>query len=114
MPSIARRIFLRLAITTVITSMVAYGWIYWQAQSTEIAVRQRVLLDQAKLLASYLALDDRGEPVLNLPRQIAEGYKSTTGYHRYAVRDQAGTVLFGSGKPTGPLALFDQLTQMAY
>jgi hypothetical protein len=114
MHSISWRIFVRLAITTVLTSMFAYGWIYWQAQSTEIAVRQRVLLDQAKLIASYLVLDERGEPTLNLPAQITDGYKSTTGYHRYAVRNQAGGVLFGSGPDTGPLALFSQLTQMAY
>src|SRR5882757_5737031 len=114
MHSISQRILVRLAITTVLTSMVAYGWIYWQAQSTEIAVRQRVLLDQAKLIASYLVLDERGSPALNLPTQIADGYKTATGYHRYAIRDQAGEILFGSGPATGPLALFDQLTQMAY
>ena len=90
MHSISWRIFVRLAITTVLTSMFAYGWIYWQAQSTEIAVRQRVLLDQAKLIASYLVLNERGDPVLNLPAQIADGYSATTGYHRYAVRDQGG------------------------
>ncbi len=114
MHSISWRIFVSLAITTVLTSMFAYGWIYWQAQSTEIAVRQRVLLDQAKLIASYLVLDTRGEPALNLPASIANGYKSTTGFHRYAIRDQVGMVLFGSGPSTGPLALFSQLTQMAY
>ena len=32
---------------TVLMSIFAYGWIYWQAQSIEIAVR-RVLLNQAK------------------------------------------------------------------
>ena len=103
MHSISRRIFVRLAITTVLTSMFAYGWIYWQAQSTEIAVRQRVLLNQAKQIASYLVLNERGEPALNLPKPIADSYKSTTGSQRYAIRDQAGTILFGSGPETGPL-----------
>src|SRR5215813_11332978 len=114
MHSISRRIFVRLAITTVLMSMFAYGWVYWQAQSTEIAVRQRVLLNQAKHIASYLALDERGEPVLNLPQPIVNSYKSTTGSQRYAIRDQAGTVLFGSGAATGPFSLFSQLTQAAY
>jgi signal transduction histidine kinase len=114
MRSISWRIFVRLAITTVLMSMVAYGWVYWQAQSTEIAVRQRVLLNQAKHIASYLALDDRGEPILNLPQPIANSYKSTTGSQRYAIRDQAGTILFGSGRATGPLPFFRQLTQAAY
>jgi signal transduction histidine kinase len=114
MRSISWRLFVRLAITTVLMSMFAYGWIYWQAQSTEIAVRQRALLDQAKQMAGFLRLDERGEPVLNLPQPIAESYRSTTGSQRYAVRDQAGTILFGSGRETGPLPLFRQLTQAAY
>jgi signal transduction histidine kinase len=114
MRSISWRIFVRLAITTVLMSMFAYGWVYWQAQSTEIAVRQRVLLNQAKHIASYLALDERGEPMLNLPQPMVNSYRSTTGSQRYAIRDQAGTVLFGSGPATGPLPLFSQLTQAAY
>ena len=114
MHSISWRIFVRLAITTVLTSMFAYGWIYWQAQSTEIAVRQRVLLNRAKQIASFLGLDESGEPVLKLPEPIADSYKSTTGSQRYAIRDQAGKILFGSGPATGPLPLFSQLTQAAY
>jgi len=114
MHSISRRIFVRLAITTVLMSMFAYGWVYWQAQSTEIAVRQRVLLNQAKQVASYLALDERGEPALHLPQAIVDSYRLTTGAQRYAIRDQAGTVLFSSGKATGPFPLIRQLTQAAY
>src|SRR3954468_542334 len=111
MRSISWRIFVRLAITTVLMSMFAYGWIYWQAQSTEIAVRQRVLLNQAKQIANYLILDEGGEPALKLPQAIVDSYRSTTGAQRYAIRDQDGAVLFGSGRTTGPLHLFRQLTQ---
>jgi signal transduction histidine kinase len=114
MRSISWRIFVRLAITAVLMSMFAYGWVYWQAQSTEIAVRQRALLDQAKHIASYLHLDERGELTLKLPQAIVDSYSSTTGAQRYAIRDQDGTVLFGSGRGTGPLSLFRQLTQAAY
>jgi signal transduction histidine kinase len=114
MHSISWRIFVRLAITTVLMSMFAYGWVYWQAQSTEIAVRQRVLLNEAKHVASHLALNEHGELVLNLPQAIVDSYKSAPGAQRYAIRDQAGAVLFGSGHATGPLPLFSQLTQAAY
>jgi len=114
MRSISWRIFVRLAITAVLMSMFAYGWIYWQAQSTETAVRQRALLNQAKHIASYLHLDERGEPTLKLPQAIVDSYSSTTGAHRYAIRDQDGTVLFGSGRGTGPLSLSRQLTHAAY
>ena len=40
MRSISRRIFVRLAITTVLMSMFAYGWVYGQAQSTEIVIEE--------------------------------------------------------------------------
>jgi len=87
MHSISRRVFISLAITTVVTSLCAYGWIYWEAKLTENVLRQRALLDQANLVAAYLRLDDSGAPVLELPIQLSEAYKSSTGYHRYAVRD---------------------------
>src|SRR5262249_10936748 len=56
MPSISRRVFISLAITTVVTSLCAYGWIYWEAKLTENVLRQRALLDQANLVAAYLRL----------------------------------------------------------
>src|SRR5437879_9704165 len=100
MQSISRRIFVSLAITTVVTSLCAYGWIYWEAKLTESALRGRALLDQATLIASYLAWDESGAPVLNLPTQMSDAYRSSPGYHRYAVRDQNGALLFGFGKST--------------
>src|SRR5256885_16761856 len=106
MRSISWRIFVRLAITTVLMSMFAYGWVYWQAQSTEIAVRQRGLLNQAKHIASYLALDEPGEPMLNLPQPMVNSYRFTTGSQRYAIRDQAGTVLYGSCPSTRTRPMF--------
>jgi signal transduction histidine kinase len=114
MYSISRRIFVSLAVTTMVTSLCAYGWIYREAKVTEHALRQRALLDQASLIASHLALDESGEPVLNLPTQLTDNYKSSAGYDRYAIRDQNGSLLFGSGPSTGPLPLFGQLTQTAY
>ena len=114
MRSISHRISVSLAAATVATSLFAYGWIYWEATSSENAVRQNALLGQAKLIASYLSVDEHGAPVLDLPARLVDGYKSSTGYHRYAVRDQNGQVLFGSGADTGPLPLFLQLTHTVY
>src|SRR5215467_13619066 len=114
MRSISYRISVCLTAATIATSLCAYGWIYWEAVSSENAVRQGALLGQAKLIASYLSLDERGAPVLHLPARLVDGYKSSTGYHRYTVRDQNGQVLFGSGEDTGPLPLFRQLTQTVY
>jgi len=114
MRSISYRISVCLTAATIATSLFAYGWIYWEAVSSENAVRQSALLDQAKLIAGYLSLDERGAPVLHLPPRLVDGYKSSPGHHRYTVRDQNGQVLFGSGEDTGPLPLFRQLTQTMY
>jgi signal transduction histidine kinase len=92
----------------------AYGWIYWQAKLTESALRQRALIDQANLLAAYLTVDESGTPILKLPAQMSEAYVSATGYHRYAIRDHNGTVLFGAGPATRPLFPFTQTSQTVY
>jgi signal transduction histidine kinase len=112
--SISRRIFISLAITTVVTSLCAYGWIYWEAKLTESVLRQRALIDQANLLAAYLTVDESGAPILKLPAQLSEAYKSSTGFHRYAIRDHAGTLLFGSGPATRPLSQLAEATQTVY
>jgi signal transduction histidine kinase len=114
MHSISRRIFVSLAITTVVTSLCAYGWIYWEAKLTENVLRQRALLDQASLVASYLTLDDSGSPILELPKQLREAYKSSLGYHRYSVRTENGDLLLGSGLNTRPLPPFKQPTHTVY
>src|SRR5262249_42206328 len=114
MRSISYPISVCLTAATIATSLFAYGWLYWEAVSSENAVRQSALLDQAKLIAGYLSLDERGAPVLHLPPRLVDGYKSSPGHHRYTVRDQNGQVLFGSGEDTGPLPLFRQLTQTMY
>jgi hypothetical protein len=114
MHSISRRIFVSLAITTVVTSLCAYGWIYWEAKLTENVLRQRALLDQASLVADYLTLDGSGTLILELPMHLREAYKSSPGYHRYTVRAENGDLLLGSGLNTRPLPPFRQPTHTVY
>jgi signal transduction histidine kinase len=114
MRSIAQRLSISLTITTIVTSLCAYGWIYLQARSTENALRERVLLDQARLIANYLVIDESGVPQLQLPVRIADAYRHPNESHRYAVREQSGEVLFSSGLSVGPVPNFSLLAQAVY
>jgi signal transduction histidine kinase len=103
MPSIGRQIFLRLALTTIVTSLCAYGWIYWQALSTEGALRELALKDRAVAISDFLAIDADGKPAFNLPKRIADAYSQSADADRYAIRDGSGTILFSSGSSVAPL-----------
>ena len=114
MRSISLRISFSLTIATIVTSICAYGWIYVQARSTEEALRDRALLDQARLIANYLVIDADSPPALQLPAPISNAYERPGSSYRYAVRDQSGRVLFGLGPSVGPIPAFDRLAQTVY
>jgi signal transduction histidine kinase len=114
MRSISRRIFVSLAITTVLTSLCAYAWVDLQARSTERALRERALLEQANIVADHLAIGDNGAPVLDLPKRVSDAYARSAGSHRFAVRDQNAQLLFGSGPEIGPIPTFGPHTQTVY
>src|SRR5690348_15036363 len=114
MRSISRRLSITLTITTVVTSLCAYGWIYLQARSTENALRERALLDQAELIANYLVLDEEGEPQLHLPERVTEAYGHPDNSLRYAVREFDGQILFSSGMSVGPMPNFGLWARTTY
>src|SRR5262245_34830420 len=114
MRSISQRLSISLTITTVATSLCAFGWIYLQARSTENALRERALLDQATLIANYLVIDEDGEPRLQLPAQVIEAYLHPDNSLRYAVREIDGQILFSSGPSVGPMPKFGLWAQTVY
>jgi signal transduction histidine kinase len=114
MHSISRRISVSLVITTLVTSFCAYGWIYLQARSSENALRERALLDQARLIASYLVSGQDGAPALDLPPRLADAYSPSGDSRRYGVRNQSGRLLFGSGPSVGAVPQFGQMIQTVY
>ena len=58
--SLLRRITVSLTITMLVASLCAFGWLYLKARWTDIALRQQTLLDQAKVIASYLVVNKDG------------------------------------------------------
>src|SRR5689334_5121421 len=114
MQSISQRVFTCLAITTFLTSVCAYGWIYWETKQTESALRQQALLDRANVLASYLELTQDKRLILELPRELNEAYSPAIGNRRFAVSDESGRLILGSGLITAPLPSFRPRTQAGY
>jgi signal transduction histidine kinase len=101
--SLLRRITISLSITIVLAAACTYGWLYLKARSTEIALREETLFDQAKVIARYLMVNSSGVVELDVPPRLAEAYTSPRASFRYAVRDERGQLLFTSGSSVAPL-----------
>ena len=101
--SLLRRITIGLTVTMVIASLCALGWLYLKAKRTDIQLREQTLLDQARVIATYLKVRENGSVELNLPPRLAEAYTSPDSSYRYAVRDADGQFLFDSGSKVSPL-----------
>jgi signal transduction histidine kinase len=85
-----------------IASLSAFGWLYIKTEWTDAALRKQTVLDQARVIAGYLTVDD-GTVSLHLPSRLAEAYSSPESAYRYAVRDANGQFLFDSGMAVAPL-----------
>jgi len=101
--SLLRRITISLSATIVLAAACTYGWLYLKARSTEIALREETLFDQAKVIAGYLMVNSSGVVELDVPPRLAEAYTSPRASFRYAVRDERGQLLFTSGNSVAPL-----------
>ena len=101
--SLTRQITLGLTATMLVASLCAFGWLYLKTEWTDAALRNETLLDQAKVIAGYLAVDDKGTVQLDLPPRLSEAYSGPDSRYRYAVRDANGQYLFDGGMTVAPL-----------
>jgi Two-component sensor kinase N-terminal len=83
-------------------SLCAFGWLYIKAEWTDAALRKQTLLDQARVIAGYLTVNNKNTVLLNLPPRLAEAYSSPESAYRYAVRDTDGQYLFDGGMAVAP------------
>lgn len=105
-PSLMRLIAIRLAVTTVIGGMVAYGWLYHKAATVAAELRRQTLIEQADNIARHLLRHADGSVTVKLPAAIAEDYEEDDSPYRYVVRDAEGDVVLTSGRPVGSLRAF--------
>lgn len=101
--SLLWRISMGLTVTMLIASLCAFGWLYLKDRSTDIALRERSLLDQAQVIARYLTIGPDGSVDLDLPSRLAEAYTSPDSPYRYAVRSVDGQFLADGDRAVGPL-----------
>jgi signal transduction histidine kinase len=112
--SLTRQITLGLTATMLVASLCAFGWLYLKTEWTDAALRKETLLDQAKVIAGYLTVDDEGKVQLDLPPRLSEAYSSPDSRYRYAVRDANGQYLFDGGMTVAPLPAFARSSRKFY
>jgi signal transduction histidine kinase len=104
--SLMRRITIGLTATMLVASLCAFGWLYLKTEWTDATLHEQTLLDQARVIAKYLAIGDKNSIQLNLPPRLAEAYSNPESPYRYAVRDANGQYLFDGGMTVAPLPTF--------
>ena len=87
------------------STCVAYGWLYIKAVHVQTYLEQRALLQQAREISDFIAVDGAGVVALNLPPRLSEAYNSVKSGYRYAVRDEGGRIVATSGRGIGPITL---------
>ena len=103
--SLAEKIIKRLMLTTLVGTCAAYGWLYLKAVHVQTYLEQRALLQQAREISDFIAVDGAGAVALNLPPRLSEAYNSVKSGYRYAVRDEGGRIVATSGRGIGPITL---------
>ncbi len=104
-PSLLHRVVLRLSLTLVAATAVAYGWLTWEFETTSGLLRNRALADWAHSIADGLDQAPDGGVTLTLPPEMSRAYTASHGEHHYSVRDETGRVLFSSGQTAPPPAV---------
>lgn len=97
-----------LTVTIVVAGVCAFGWLYFKTKWVDTTLHQETLLDQARVIASYLVVNKNGSVKLDLPPPLAEAYSSQEGSYSYAVRDASGQFLFDAEPLVGPLPVFSK------
>lgn len=112
--SLSSRIIVRLTITTLVATGVAYGWLYLKQSRVDDYLRQRALVRQAQEIANFISISNDGSVDLQLPSRLLEAYNSPGSRYQYAVRDEAGMFVAASGRRVGPLPHFAENQHQAY
>ncbi len=102
--SLSSRIIVRLSVTSLIATCVAYGWLYIKQSRVEGYLRQRTLTRQAQEIARFISTNANGEAELKLPADLHEAYNNPDSPYRYVIRDEAGRVVSTSVHDVGALS----------
>ncbi len=103
-PSLLARIILRLSLATLVAIACAYGWLWFQFQTTAAALRDSSLIETARTIAGVVGDDGQGGITVALPHDWGTSFAGSDPSHGFAIRDRdSGTILYAAGVPTGPI-----------
>lgn len=103
-PSLLIRIILRLSMTTVVAIVFAYGWLWWEFESTTGSLRDTSLILTARGVADAIRPTDDGGLKLNMAPKMMDVFVHSEGKNGFAVRDRAsGDIVFAAGAAVGPI-----------
>jgi signal transduction histidine kinase len=102
-PSLLGRIVLRLSLTTLAAILCAYGWLWIEFQSTTGNLRDKSLIETARMIAMAVKMGEDGL-FLDLSPALTDAYANSQGAHGFAIKDRdSGEVLFAAGANVGPI-----------
>jgi signal transduction histidine kinase len=98
-PSLIRRIFWRLTFISVVAVALAYGLLLLHYVNTRDTLRDRSLRGQAEDVADAVRLGPDGLIRLDLPQELLDSYRQSTGRYGFTVLDERSRVLFAMPDP---------------
>ena len=102
-PSLMGRIVLRLSLATITAIICAYGWLWFEFQSTTGSLRDKSMIETARMIVEAVKPGEGGL-LLKLPTTLIAAYSNSNGAHGFAVKDRdSGTILFSAGANVGPI-----------
>ena len=102
-PSLMGRIVLRLSLATITAIICAYGWLWFEFQSTTGSLRDKSMIETARMIVEAVRPGEGGL-LLKLPTTLIAAYSNSNGAHGFAVKDRdSGTILFSAGANVGPI-----------
>lgn len=94
--SLQIRIITNVFITSLVILMLLGSLIFFQITSLTQSLINEKLLEQARIIASFIEYDWKGSFDLDLPRRQRDYYAEPNSKHQYAVLDTHGKILFKS------------------
>ena len=98
------RIVQRLSLTTLVAIVFAYGWLWWEFQSTTGALRDRSLIETARGIARTVKIGKDGALAFDMSPEMLDAFNQSGNVHGFAIKDlHSHKTLFAGGTDVGPI-----------
>jgi len=102
--SLQLRLALRLGLLFLAATALTLAALLYQTYRAADSLGERNLIERAHDLARLIRRDDGGDPMIDLPPELAAAYGAPSGPSAFAIRDAGGRVIAASGDEIAALA----------